>query len=169
MGHYALVIEPPINLRRLRKGGRKPTAGDFFAMGLPDGEFVFGRVIDGPLERSRAPMPGAYLIYVYAHRSAEPSLDLDALVPSNLLFAPAFVNQLGWTKGYFLPVGSMPVSVEDRLPRHCFRRHNGTFLDEQGNLLDAPVEPCGNWGLGNHRSLDDRISEALGIPPAPIQ
>jgi hypothetical protein len=152
---------------RLRKSGRKPTAGDIFAIGLPTDAYIFGRVVAGPLPRERAPMPGAYLVYVYRHRSIRPKPEIAELGPQNLLIPPVFINQLGWTKGYFLPVGSQPIRPPDRLPRHCFRRWTGECLDDTGQPLPAPTEPCGEWALGNHRTLDDQISQALGIPPAP--
>ena len=159
--------EPNINMRKLRKAGRKPTAGDVFAVGLPTDDFVFGRVIAGPLPLERAPMPGAYLVYVYRHRSKTPEPDLAKLRPDDLLLAPRFINQLGWTKGYFLPVACGAIEEGDRLPQHCFRSWSGDFLDENGRKVPGPSGPCGFWGLGNHRTLDNEISEALGIPLAP--
>lgn len=161
------MAEPPINIRRLRKSGRKPTAGDMFAIGLPKDDYIFGRVIDGPLPREQAPMPGAYLVYVYRYRAKSPEPEVTELRPENLLVPPVYINQLGWTKGYFLPIRSEQVRPQDRLPRHCFRRSTGEYFDEAKRRLPAPIEPCGEWGLGNHRTLDDQISAALGIPSAP--
>lgn len=111
-------------------------------------------------------MPGAYVVYVYAYRADRPEPDLPSLGPDNLLIPPVFLNQLGWTKGYFLPVGSAPVQTRDRLRRHCF----WDVLRSQHRDETGPVdhrEPCGEWGLGNHRTLDDLVSDALGISRAP--
>ncbi len=33
------------------------------------------------------------------------------------------------------------------------------------NVLPAPTEPCGEWGLASYLYIDDQISEALGLPP----
>ncbi|MGI8685529.1 MAG: immunity 26/phosphotriesterase HocA family protein [Acidimicrobiales bacterium] len=166
--HYPAVgSEPTINFVRQRKGGRRPTAGDLFSMQLESKRFLFGRVVDGPLPTGRAPMPGAYLVYVYRDEHRDPEPDQGRLTPENLLVPPAFINQLGWTKGYFISVANRPVLPHDRLRQHCFARFNGTFLDENGSLLDGPSEPCGEWGLGNHRTLDDAVSDALGVPRAP--
>ncbi len=112
-------------------------------------------------------MPGSYLVYVYRSRSFTPEPDDSTTRPDNLLIPPVYINQLGWTKGYFLPVGSADVDAEDMLPQHCFRDSRGRFLDEAGNVHAYAVEPCGEWGMGNHRTLDDQISRALALPPAP--
>lgn len=113
-------------------------------------------------------MPGAYLIYVYRHRAAEAAVSSSDLKPGDLLIPPAFVNQLGWTKGYFLPIGSAVVRPEDRLPHPCFFDGlRGTYVDASGQPIEHRSEPCGDWGLGNHRSLDVKISDALGITQAP--
>lgn len=137
-------------------------------MGLPDGDYLFGRVVAGPLDRSVAPMPGSFLVYIYRHRSPEPAPNHDELRRDCLLIAPAFVNQLGFTKGYLNVVDNRPVENADLLPNHCFRRWNGDYLDERGRPLKARTEPCGEWGLGNYRTLDDQLSDALGIPRAPV-
>lgn len=50
-----------------------------------------------------------------------------------------------------------------------FLRYNGDYFDEQGRPLPAPVEPCGQWGIGNYRIIDDLVSRALGIPLAPVE
>jgi hypothetical protein len=55
----------------------------------------------------------------------------------------------------------------DVLPQHCFQDSRGWYFDEQGNRLHAAVEPVGQWGLHSYRTIDDEISKALGIPPAP--
>jgi len=113
-------------------------------------------------------MPGSNLVYIYSERgpsATEP--DIDRLTPDRLLMAPLFINRLPWSRGYFLTVANRPIAPGDLLPQHCFRRFNGTYLDEQGRTLEGPVEPCGEWGLASFRMVDDGISEALGLPFAP--
>lgn len=162
-----MAVEPPINFVRQRNGGRKPTRGDVFSMQRGESDFMFGRVVDGPLPNGSAPMPGCYLVYIYVSKRSTPEPDLDELTPSNLLLPPVFINQRGWTKGYFVSVANAPVGPSDRLHQHCFARHDGTLLDESGTRLDSRTEPCGEWGMGNHRTLDDAMSDALGVTRAP--
>ncbi|WP_344296870.1 immunity 26/phosphotriesterase HocA family protein, partial [Agromyces neolithicus] len=138
----------------------KPKAGDIFAMGLPDGSYIFGRVIGADLtEPNEAPMPGSYLIYVYRHRSASPWPDRTELVPENLLLPPVFINKMPWTKGYFERVDHVELTAGDRLAQHCFwRAAPGIFVDEHRNPLPREVRPCGDWGLASYRLLDDLAS-----------
>ena len=39
-------------------------------------------------------------------------------------------------------------------------------MDEKGQELENPYEPMGLYGLGNYRTVDIRVSKALGIPIA---
>ncbi len=59
-GARVLTVGGP-NLQRLKPTRQKPQAGDVFAMGLPDGQYLFGRVILADLPIERAPMP-AYMM-----------------------------------------------------------------------------------------------------------
>ena len=110
-------------------------------------------------------MPGANLIYVYDVESAtmEPP---DRLSPAHLLLAPMFVNRLPWSKGYLATVAHRELREEDLLRQHCFRRWTGDYVDERGRSLPGRIEPCGEWGLGSYRLLDDGVSDALGIARA---
>ena len=142
-------------------------AGDVFVMQLLDGSHLFGRVIGAELPSEQAPMPGSYLIYIYDHRSPDKTADLDALVPERLLIPPTFINRMPWTKGYFETVTHSPLSRDDLLEQHCFRYDTNTYVDERGQQRRWRVEPCGEWGLASYRFVDDRISEAIGVPYAP--
>jgi len=157
------------NLRVLRPSRKKPVTGDIFAMGLPDGTHIFGRVIEADiLESTRAPMPGSYLIYVYRYRTPGKQPDFAGLTPDGLLLPPVFINKMPWTKGYFETVDHLDLKPSDRLRQHCFwRASQGIFVDENRNRLPREVQPCGEWGLASYRLLDDLISDALGIPRVP--
>jgi hypothetical protein len=73
-------------------------------------------------------------------------------------------NTLPWSKGYFETVAHLPLSAEDVLPRHCFRSSSGKYFDEICNELPREEQPCGDWGLHSFRTIDDDVSDALGIP-----
>ena len=154
------------NMRMLRPSRRKLRPGDVFA--LKPGEcYLFGRVIytDMPV----GPMgPGSNLIYIYDARANTETPALAALVTNRLLIPPQIINRLPWSRGYLMTVHHADLQPGDVLLDHCFfdparRRHVG--LD--GKPRDADFEPCGSWGLNSFASLDDTISQALGIPLAP--
>ena len=154
-----------MNLQRIKATRSAPQAGDIFAMRLPDGRHLFGRVILADRPRESAPMPKANLIYVYDHVSEEISHP-DELSTAGLLLPPIFTNNLPWSKGYFFKVAHATLREDDLLKRHCFQRWTGECLDEAGNRLDGPLEPCGEWVLMSYRMIDDLISDAMGIPRA---
>ena len=112
-------------------------------------------------------MPGANLVYIYRQQGRTGEPDLDQLTPENLLVPPLFINRLPWSRGYFETVTTHSLTTEQLLPQHCFRRSNGTYLDENGQPLNAELHPCGDWGLHSFRSVDDLISDALGVPRVP--
>lgn len=163
------MSNPATNLRVLKPSRKKPAAGDIFAMQLPDGSYLFGRVIGADLkDYNRAPMPGSYLIYVYNVRSSEKDPDLNALLPDRLLLPPVFINRMPWTKGYFEDVGHEDLSPRLLLRQYCFwDAARSRYVDEQLNPLPRERQPCGDWGLSSYRWLDDQISDALGIPRVP--
>jgi hypothetical protein len=155
------------NLRPLKPSRKKLQPGDVFAMQLPDGGYVFGRVIAADLQVERAPMPGSNLIYIYRTRSHDKLPQREELTVKQLLLPPIFINRLPWTKGYFETVAHWPLEPDDILPRHCFRQFTGKYLDEFRRELPGPIEPCGEWGLASYRVIDDEVSDALGIPRVP--
>jgi len=134
---------------------------------LPTAMYLFGRVILADPPREFAPMPGANLIYIYACQSKSKTPDETRLRPDDLLIPPVWTNRLGWTKGYFETISSGELEPGALLSQHCFRRHDGVYLDEVGRRLPGRVEPCGEWGLVSYRWIDDHISDALGIPRVP--
>lgn len=159
----------PTNLQVLKPSRKKPAAGDIFAMRLPDGSHLFGRVIGADLQDfNQAPMPGSNLIYVYRHRTKSLRPDIAELIPSQLLLPPVFINRMPWARGYFQTVDQRPLRTEDQLTQYCFwDAARSRFVDERQNPLAREVQPCGDWGLSSYRWLDDQISDALGIPRVP--
>jgi hypothetical protein len=155
------------NLRYLKKSRIKPVPGDVFLMLIPSNKYIFGKVILAEPPPGQAPMPGTYLIYIYDWQSDDKHVNLTMLSPNRLLLPPIWTNRMGWTKGYFETVERLPLKKADLVSQHCFRRYNGTFLNEIGQELQNRVEPCGEWGLVSYRWIDDHVSDALGIPRVP--
>ncbi len=51
---------------------------------------------------------------------------------------------------------------------HCFSDEavTGAFFDEMSNRISKPVGPVGEYGLQSFRTIDDIVSDAVGIPRA---
>ena len=81
------------NLQRLRATRVKPQRGDIFAMQMVGRGYLIGRVVSHDLDRERAPMPGANLIYIYRYLRKEKGAPLDELRPDWLLLPPIFTNR----------------------------------------------------------------------------
>lgn len=155
----------PCNLRVLEPTRRRPLVGDIFAGELLDGRWIFGRVVRTDAE-ALGPGGGAYVL-VYIYDSPSESVDIrPPLTPDRLLIPPEMVNRRPWTRGYFRTIENRPIGREDTLPQHCFIADSGLYRDEYGATLTGPSDPVGQFGLGNERTLDDKISLALGIPLA---
>ena len=152
-----------MNLAVLKRTRRPPKAGDVFVMQPPDGQYLFGRVIDTDVDPLG--VGGAVLIYIYRSRSAAKT-QIPNLLRGQLLVPPLMTNKQPWTKGYFQHLETRPLTTMDRLTAHCFKDSSGRYFDEAGNQLKSAVEPVGEWGLHSYRTIDDEVSEALNIPLA---
>lgn len=148
-----------MNLAELGRSRRRPMVGDIFVMRPPDGRFLFGRVVS--TNANPLGVGGAVLVYVYRVRSKTaappPTLPLELLLP------PFMTNQLPWTRGYFKFVDNRQLTSADVFPTHCFMDSRGYYYDESGTQLPGPTEPVGQWSLRSFRTIDEDISEALGI------
>ena len=140
-------------------------------MQLPDRRYLFGRIVRTD---ANCFAPGCILVYVFRYTAREPHPPPRLLV-RDLLIPPCTINRLGWSRGYLMTVVSRPFEEGERLPAHYFlssqRAVTGEarYLDEdQRPAGDPPLDvTIGTAGLGNYRTLDDDISEALGIPLSP--
>jgi hypothetical protein len=159
-------VEPvTTNLVVGKTSSRRPNEGDLFAYEVPKGVLHVGRVIRADTPAETAPMPRAYLVYLYDREVVgDAKASIQDLSGSRLLLPPLWVNQALWRKGYFRFLMNQPLTERDLLPRHCFAKWPDQFVDEYGNPVGERTEPCGSWGLASYRFVDDRISEALGIP-----
>jgi len=153
-----------MNIAVLKKSRRRLKEGDIFVMLPPDGLYLFGRVID--MNARVFTDIGWNLVYFYKARSQEKT-NVPDLSRGKLLIPPLITNRLAWSLGYFEHVQHQPLAAQDRLPQHCFKDDRGWYFDERGNRLPGPIEPVGQWSLWSYRTIDDAISQALGIPLAP--
>ena len=153
-----------MNLRVLKKSRHIPQAGDIFVMQLPDTHYLFGRVIN--INAKIGPMENCILIYIYNIRTVR-KLPIPELTTVHILVPPMMTNRLPWTRGYFEHLTNCILTPENLLTKHCFMSSRNQYFDEYSNKLSKPSSPIGDWGLDSYRTIDDAISEALGIPLAP--
>lgn len=158
---------PPINLTLLQPSRRRLHPGDVFVARPRDHDYLFGRVI-----RTDAALfgTGNVLIYFYDAWSPDPAV-IPALSPAHLLVPPVATNRLGWSRGYFQHVASMELTPSDVLPVHCFVTHmyrdGPRYFDEYNQPLPGPIPPVGDRALHSYRTIDDLVSDAIGLERAP--
>lgn len=158
------------NIQVLKPSRRKVQTGDVFAVGLPDGTYIFGKVVSTNAKWTLAVgADPAILIYLFRERSVTKAMpDPSALRPDRLLVSPIMTNRLPWTRGYFETLENVELTAYDLLPRHCFlSASRGKYFDENGKELEGAIEPVGDYALHSFGSIDEEISDALGLPSAP--
>jgi len=131
-------MDSQTNFKVIRPSRKKPQRGDVFAIQLLDDRYLFGRVIEAELPLDRAPMPDAYLIYIYRERASTVTPPMDTLTPDRLLLPPIFINRLPWTKGYFALVTHCAIGPGDLLPPALLPRPDRTVLRPG---LESPPRP----------------------------
>ncbi len=165
------MTDSQTNMQVIRPSRKAPKSGDVFRLQLPDGTYRFGRVVRTDARWTHAVGAGpAILIYIYNYASALSGVPpRDELRPDRLLVSPIMTNKLAWTRGYFETVANVPLDSDDVLSSHCFSDASvtGGYFDEMSNPLNGPIEPVGDYGLHSFRTIDDEISDALGIPRVP--
>jgi hypothetical protein len=124
--------------------------------------FLFGRVIDDDARVDSA--HGLNLVYIYRASSPDKGA-VPALLRADLLVPPLITNNLPWSRGYFETIENRPITAFERLRQHCFSRPEGGCVDERSNRI-ARSEPSTVWGVHSFASIDDLVSEALGVPPS---
>lgn len=153
--------QTPTNMEVLKPSRRPVRAGDIFALRLAGHPYLFGRVVR--TDAKVGPIDGLILIYLYRAMSHDKDKIPDLPV-SNLLVPPLMTNRLPWSRGYFVTLVNRPLVKADVLHQHCFEDSRGRFYDETGNELGYRVEPVGEFGVHSFRTIDDAVSDAMGIP-----
>ena len=156
------------NIKVLTPNRKKVRPGDIFVLQIRNDEYIFGRVV-----RTDGTVGGgwnqAILIYIY-NAIADDKNNIPDLDKSNLLVPPILTNKVPWLRGYFETVAHRPLVDEEVFHPHCFYSYSSCrYFDEYGQELPYRVEPCGERGLHSFRTIDDAVSKALGIAPAPDQ
>ncbi|RUO50523.1 hypothetical protein CWE21_00005 [Pseudidiomarina aquimaris] len=153
------------NMKVLKKTKQKPLPGDIFSFQILDGKYHWGRVVS--VTASVGGFDDCVLIYLYKTQT-EGNDEVPSLTTSDLLLPPITTNELPWKKGYFKLIENRGGIGPDLLPVHCF--YDPLFkryCNEHGEVLSQKVEPCGVYGLDSYRTIDDKVSEALGLELAP--
>ena len=153
-----------MNMKVLKKSRKKLQVGDIFVYQMKKGEYGYGRVIR--LDAHIGGFSNVIMIYIYNAFSTDKHR-VPILSKDNLLIPPIGTNRQPWLRGYFKNICNKPLAKADILAHHCFKDIRGLYFDDEGNMLSKPTKPCGEYGLHSYRTIDDAISEALGIPLAP--
>ncbi|TMO83854.1 Imm26 family immunity protein [Pseudoalteromonas ruthenica] len=153
------------NMKRLKKNKQKPALGDIFSFQILDDKYHWGRVVS--LTASVGGFDNCILIYIYKVQT-ETNDEVPELITSDILLAPIATNELPWKKGYFNNFENKTLSSDDLLQVHCF--YDVLFkkyFDDKGRQLESVYEPHGIYGLDSYRTIDDKVSEAIGLELAP--
>jgi len=163
---WVVVLGSETNLQVLKPSRKKPRPGDIFVMQLPDRRYIFGRVVR--TDAVVGPMKNVVVIYIFRFHSRDRDLpDRSEFRPSNLLVPPVMTNLLPWSRGYFETIAHLSLGTDEMLSRHCLRSWDGKYYDEFGIELPRPIQPVGDAGLHSYRTIDDLVSDALGLERAP--
>lgn len=155
-----------MNLAVLKPSRRKLAVGDVFVMQPPDGQFLWGRVIDPDVNPFGD--GGAVLIYIYRTRTATKTPP-PALLRGQLVIRPMITNTRPWANGYFEHIEHRPLTVMERFPRHSFKDEHGNYVDDTGKRLATPTPPIVLWQIPEFADLANAICLSLGIPLFPGQ
>jgi hypothetical protein len=155
-----------MNLEVLRPSRKRLVPGDVFVYRLHGRDYGYGRVIRTDCRFFGG---GTVLIYIYAAFSPRKE-HIPVLSRDKLLIPPVLINRLPWSRGYLETIECRPLGPDDVLPVHCFwspAHVDEQYFNEDNGRLRQRTDPCGMHALSSFRTLDTRISVALGIPPSP--
>jgi len=150
------------NLTKILAKRKKVCEGDIFVLNILKYNYHWGRVIS--INASTGGFPNSTLIHIYNVVTDNYDI-IPLLCKNNLLVAPIITNNLAWSKGLFYTVANREISKEDKLTQYCFEDVVfNKYVDENENVIAKRIEPCGYSGLDSYRTIDDILSEKLGIP-----
>jgi Immunity protein 26 len=124
--------------------------------------FFFGRVIK--TDAIVGGFKNVTLIYVYK-KSAKSKDKIPELSLKDLLVPPMGTNALPWRKGFFETLANAPVKSSDMLKSHVFRNVlRKRLINDTGQVVTGEFDLVGSDGLHSYQTIDDELSEALGLP-----
>jgi hypothetical protein len=151
---------PPCNMILMEPYKKKLNVGDIFVIKYSNSYF-FGRVGD-------IYNPGKHQLYVvYVYNNSSSSINIIPELDKNfLLVKPCIINRLGFSRGYLKVVDNLPIDDKNGFPilsytdgRYYYNSLNYKIRKPQGFIVKL--------SFGNYRTLDDEISNKIGIPLAP--
>ena len=149
------------NLTKIRTSRKKVCEGDIFVLKILKDKYHWGRVIS--LNASTGGFPNSTLIHIFNVITENYDI-IPSLCKNNLLVPPIITNNLAWSKGLFYTVVNREITEEDKLTQYCFEDVIfKKYVDENENVVPKRIEPCGYVGLESYRTIDDILSEKLGI------
>ncbi|MCC5619691.1 hypothetical protein LC605_32635 [Nostoc sp. CHAB 5836] len=157
------------NLMVIKKTKYMPVVGDLFAGNVLGKQWIIGRVIKNGF--SSATAKHCHLIYIYKTNEIVNPFDVEFPIKINLLFPPfLMLSNMMWTKGYFIHIKNHPLLDGEFLLRHIFESSMiHKYVDECGDPTSEPKsdDVVGRYSFQGWSSLDDKISNALGVPTHP--
>ena len=151
---------PETNMEVQKPYRKKLREGDIFRLKYPDDRYVFGQIVS--LTAKAGGFENCIKVYVFDAVFNEPEKVID-LTSNELMFAPLFINRLGFSRGYMPIVDNKPV-VQTSTKYCYFDVPFKKYLDAEGDEISNAKGVVGTWGLSNYLVLDDLVSEILGIP-----
>jgi len=139
---------------------KKLYVGDIFVMKYID-FYLFGRIGD-------IYNPGKYQLYVvYIYKDSSGSINkIPDLNKDLLLVKPFIINRLGFSRGYMNVIDNIPIDNNNGFPTISYT--DGRFYyDSLDKKLNKSKGYTVKLSFGNYRTLDDEISNKLGISLAP--
>ncbi len=153
------------NMRVLKRSRKRPRVGDVFAFQILDGKYHWGRVVS--VSAKVGGFDNCLLVYIY-RTATDTTEKIPNLRTTDLLLGPVATNAQPWSRGYFQFVENQKLDLVDLLQTHCFKAFNSDkFFDDRGDEVSEICEPVGEFGLDSYLSIDDKVSEALGLQLAP--
>lgn len=152
------------SLIRFDSTRKKPKVGDVFVMRPPDGGgLLWGRVIRTDAEAGFG-LRNVNLLYIYDTRTDGASdVPWESMTTDRWLVVPQLTNNTPWLRGVVQTVANRELGADEALEQHVFwHPYRKVGINERGEEV-INVEPLGEQGLGNYRTMDDAIAEALGI------
>jgi hypothetical protein len=157
----------------MKASRKKPKVGDIFVVQPLHEIYYYGHVVDTNIQNpTNLFINGMCLIFMYKYKSNEPilpsAMDLEG---SGLLFAPTVINYKGWTKGYYLTVGNIPIEQMERKYDYGFWSSTARkYYSTTGEELTHKPEYRDIYGLSSYGYIGRTIHRLMnGLEPFEVE